>query len=286
MPKEDLEKLEEEPELSDEMLQEYEPESFEPEGMDEKTSARVEPKSQSMSNFISSLSGKIPKLSFTSNKKRIISVFILIYLVFGIALVYLLFFNTGLTLVQQVDESVLNKVFVKNDSIHIIKKIQISYLNPEGSKVTFQEIPALSPSNTADVDISKIEFQKFQLFAEAPFHSPVNQTIAMNESKKATNLKSTILASKVAFISLAYELKMELCNNSKADLADVAIEERHDTSYFKEVPRKDVFDLKAGKCLSKDYSFMPIAEGQTTMYFNILADNTAETQKIEIAIQR
>ncbi|QQR92661.1 MAG: hypothetical protein IPJ89_00235 [Candidatus Iainarchaeum archaeon] len=110
-------------------------------------------------------------MDFSARRSHVYRVMIAIYAVFGFALVYFLFFNTGLTIGVSPSGSG-NDVMVSNDSVHAIRDVSIVYVK-DGQRQALEVIPLLSPRESRTIMLTPAmvdESGQVELQVMAPFH--------------------------------------------------------------------------------------------------------------------
>jgi hypothetical protein len=212
-------------------------------------------------------------------KKLALAVFGVIYLVFGLMLVYMLFFNVGLALDEKYDAEKGDKILVfKNASSRVIKDITISYIDETGKKTELQKIVAAAPGSETEINLSQFMGKsELDIFVEAPFHISVDRKIALKASSTglAYNLQFPGLV--IAKTPLMFELQM--CNNLDFN-REITVEESHETEFFAEAPATKPVSLEPNGCTTLDYTLVPLKEGSTVIYFNVkVANNTEKIEK-------
>ena len=212
-------------------------------------------------------------------KKLALVVFGVIYLVFGLILLYMLFFNVGLTLDEKYDAEKGDKILVfKNASSRMIKDITISYIDETGKKTELQKISSSAPDSENEINLSEFMGKtEIGIVVEAPFHISVDRKVALKASSTglAYNLQFPGLV--IAKTPLMFELQM--CNNLDFN-REVTVEENHESEFFAEAPETKPVSLEPNGCTTLDYTLVPLKEGSTVIYFNVkVANNTEKLEK-------
>ena len=212
-------------------------------------------------------------------KKLALVVFGAIYLVFGMILIYTLFFNVGLALDEKYDAEKQEKVVVfRNMTSRDIKDVTVSYIDELGNKKELKKIPLAFPGQEIEIDIAGIDAKDDALLVvEAPFHLTVDRRVALKASRSglAYNLQFPGLV--IAKTPLLFEL--EMCNNLEI-AREIIVEEIHSEEYFAEITEAKNVALDPNGCITIDYTLVPLKEGSTVIYFNVkVANNTEKLEK-------
>jgi uncharacterized membrane protein len=211
-------------------------------------------------------------------KKKIISFFIVMYIVFGAMLFYLIQMTPGLEFSQeQTGETA--KVFVKNNSVHLIYNISV-YGDDKKEVISVEK---LAPQEKKEIPLGE-GIEKIKLFASAPYHATVSQEFSIH-TQKGINVAYKTSYPGVVFTGYSFTLKLNLCNNDKENINNISIEESHDSEFIKEENSAKEVSLEAGECMDVSYDFTPLKVGKTTANFNISAADYNEKFSREINIE-
>ena len=215
-------------------------------------------------------------------KKLAIVVFGAIYLVFGLILIYMLFFNVGLALDEKYDvEKGAKAVFFKNIGSRDIRDVTISYIDEAGNKKELEKIPLAVPGQENELDIIGITAQnEVVILVEAPFHLSVEKKVALSAS--SIGLVYNLQFPSLVIAKSPLMFKLEMCNNLDFD-REIIVEEIHSEEFFSEVTEAKNVSLGPDGCTSIDYTIVPLKEGSTVIYFNVKVANN--TEKIERKIE-
>lgn len=200
-------------------------------------------------------------------KKRIFTIFMAIYVIFGIFLIYLLFGNFGMEAsLKYSDAEQSYRIFVENQSMHIIKDISVKV--EEGGVVReLDKIAVLRPNKDFNVNyFPPIGVKNIKVILEAPFHQTVSRSFGVRG--KEIDFEPKLSSPERAFIGKNFTINLELCNRS-IDLNNITVTESHSEAYFLERDRIDILDLKAEECENIVYTLTPTQIGTTTIYFNV-----------------
>ncbi len=203
---------------------------------------------------------------FLEAEKRKFLVFGVIFAVFAIIIIYLLFFTAGLKFSKEF-ESGKTKVFIENESVHLIRNIKI-FANEE----LLQEVLELKPGEKSEIILPASPFVK--LSAQAPFHSTITTDISISnisnvDFKYSTSYPKPVLA------GFGFELALELCNNG--DGVRVNVNETHDKEFFEEGFQADSISVAGKECKTIKYNLTPLKKGETLLSFNIKSENFNES---------
>ncbi len=188
--------------------------------------------------------------------------------VFGSALIYFLFFNSGLELYQHPtlpDE----KVIVSNVSVHAIRDIVVSYVK-NNEKVDFFRISVLAPGQLEEVSLSP-EFvwgAKFVIQASAPFH--LGKQIVMDARRwdpARANLTFSFRYPEKGFVGNPVESVIEACNQDNFLIQLVADVQIEDSSFANNPPSQE-WVVPPFSCQSVSISFVP-KQASSTLSFKI-----------------
>ena len=215
-------------------------------------------------------------------RKKAIVYFTAIFFVFIGALIYLMIFNTGLKIEENIDDlSMQKKVFITNDSAKTIKNVSISYL--EGTKkVKILGINRLKPNQTAEIVYSfPSGVEKATLIAEAPFYQTVSKEIAIG--KPSTGMRYSIKSPQQIFEGAKFKVSLQICNPSTIE-KQALVEEKHSPDFFSEGMITASVKIDADSCRNTDYELTPKAKGSTTIYFNINVQGISDEQNVTLNV--
>ena len=214
-------------------------------------------------------------------KKRVVAVFAIIYIFFGIAIAYLLLFNTGITVEEQPNPSTgRTNLVIGNKSSHLIYNIAIGYTLEDGTRKEITKIFKLAPGDQENVSLMDLpsSLEMVDIYAEAPFHVPVLKKTAL-KSARAIQLQIKLSGASTGFVKMPLPLSLEVCNQGDP-VSNIVIEESHDATFFTQSSEpKEIETLIFEECETIMFTFTPDKAGQTKIYFNINAYDT--TQRVE-----
>jgi hypothetical protein len=137
-----------------------------------------------------------------------------IFGVLGISLVYFLFFNMGLELFPDPDNS-LTRVVVRNDSQHRIREISVSFMVNQEKKEA-QSISFLDPQQEQSIflDPQYASTDSFVVQVSAPFHLSKQIVVASEKAiLENANVQFTFVTPSIAYVNQSTQLQVKVCNN-------------------------------------------------------------------------
>lgn len=227
-----------------------------------------------------------PKLGVDKNKTLVLVAFTAIYLVFGGMLLYLFFFNTGLTFEKGTDSTGRPGLELRNSSQHTMHDVWVTAQTEglaEGAKLA--ELPEFPPGASAFIALERLPQEKsFTLTASARYHQTVTAKLSLEKLTKETRLRSSFQVPKVAFAGQKFEVKAEICNEA-AQPEPLKVTESHDSEAFAESGREYKLQLAGGQCATVDIAFTPEKAGRTTILFNIVSRDNSEQHPVPIEVR-
>lgn len=208
--------------------------------------------------------------------------FVGIYLVFALAIAYLLIFNTGFLINEQVNQTSGKKqAFIENTTARAINEITVKYIdNRSGKQLREEKIERLGPKEKKELDIQNAYTPEMKIIATSDFYKPAEKLILVTETKPSiiTNFPKTV------FFGERFDFEVDYCNNGIKD-ETVKIEEKHDRLFFYERNKTETLTFGPSECKKLIYSLLPAYRGETKIYFNVVTSNTnqqlEETLKVE-----
>lgn len=220
-------------------------------------------------------------------KKRVVATFAVIYLIFGIALTYLLLFNSGIMVNEKPNPSTgRTSLIVSNESSHLIYNISVSYLQESGAKKEISNIFKLAPGETETVSLIEIpsSMEEAEVHIEAPFHVLVTKKVAL-ETARTVNLQIKVSAPRTTYVGSPTNLNLEICNHGDP-VRDISVDATYAEEFFTNaIAQKTIGTLTFKECESLLYVFNPKKAGTTKIYFNINAYDTTQEIEKELTIQ-
>ena len=212
--------------------------------------------------------------------RKVIRFFAVVYLVFSVALIYLLFYTPGLEFsMTETAEGGLD-VFIENNSVHIINNIEIEGLPEE--KVL--EIKQLLPREKIKLDFGE-NSGAIHLSAKAPYHETVGADFTLwQPGEKIPNISYHLIIPELVLVGTPFNAEIEVCNDDEETIESMEFEQRHGTEFFAEEKSVQVLSLAARDCENLIFSLTPINEGTTTIYFNVKAQSYSKqfSRQVEI----
>lgn len=210
-------------------------------------------------------------------KKRNLFFFVVIYLVFGVLLTYLLYFNTGLEFVQEATEAGV-KVYLKNSSVHLIQNIEV--VDEEGEEIASFE--QLLPEEKKLLEFG--EKMDSRLQAKAPFHVSVEMKLgAAKVTKKGASLSYSTSYPSIVFEEEEFNVKVEVCAKENEIKGIEIFPELNAKVEFLDGD-KVVLNVAKDSCKEAAFNFKALQEGVTTIRFKIKALNSIKEVESKITI--
>ncbi|MAG18338.1 MAG: hypothetical protein CL944_02605 [Candidatus Diapherotrites archaeon] len=205
-------------------------------------------------------------------RKKILTIFLFIYLAFSIIIVYLFLFVGGLEIQEEFNEDEGEKeIYLVNTTDRVIHNVSVKY--KEGNfEIDFNTFRFLAPQEKILLHLNELNRNQVTLVISAPYHSTIEKLIAIRAKGETTikaNFPSDILFGKTFRVSL------DICNKSKKE-QQFTVEEEHENGFFSEPPQKDILNLGPDECGKTQYALLPTQKGETTIYFNVSSSNTNE----------
>jgi hypothetical protein len=202
----------------------------------------------------------VERMEFNVRRQHVFRVMLVIYGVFGISLLYFLFFNTGLSLAPatSADGGV---VTVTNTSSHAIRDIVVEF-SKGGVHASVAKIPLLLPRESKQFPLTPAmanENGQIELFASAPFHLAVHSIIDAGQSSADVLSSFQFSYPDIGYVNEPVETGVNGCNTSDVALAlKVGLELPADPAM--NPPALD-WAIPANDCASTSLSFVsPIPE--------------------------
>lgn len=205
-------------------------------------------------------------------KQRALVFFFIIYLTFTVMLVSLVVFTPGLEFEEEE-----GKVYLKNNSVHVVKNIKVELA--DGTPIDC--VPQLMPGSLRKLYVPE-KRRPTKIIAFAPFHPKIEKTL-LPLGKKGFRLTYNINYDTPVRVTKEFVLKLELCAEN-ADLNALLIKEWHDKSFFKEESQNRVIGLSQGKCRVQEFWFTPKRAGTTKISFSLEAENYMKIIEEEIRV--
>ena len=213
--------------------------------------------------------------------KKILYFFLAVYVMFGVVIVYLFLFNSGLEIVEEFNEEELKKdVYVFNNTQRIIHNVSVKQ-KIGNEEIDLNSFRFLLPQERKLISVDNLRASQVTLLVGAPFHVTIEQIIvlrAIGETIIRASFPGTTL------FGQTFNFTIEVCNNSGRE-DKFKIEETHDQTFFSEPGRKDTLTIGDRDCTSVEYSLLPIQKGETTIYFNVDSSNTIDKVEQIITVE-
>lgn len=212
-------------------------------------------------------------------KRRVFYFFGALYAVLAVALLYLLFFNTGLGAEENPEEGT---VYVVNHSMHQINSITVS-VREQGTARKIMEIGKMLPGERIPVDYDFFSTPgENELVVEAPFHQTFVKRIVI-AGAGAPDLEYEMQFPGLIYANAQFLFSLKVCNSRQNDEV-VRVEESHSAEFFDAPMGVDSRVIAAGACGTVSYMLKPKKAGRTTIYFNIKVRNITKSLEKEIEV--
>ncbi|MCX6802440.1 MAG: hypothetical protein NT067_05020 [Candidatus Diapherotrites archaeon] len=204
-------------------------------------------------------------------RQRAIVGFFLIYLTFVGMLVALLLFTPGLELREE-----QGKVFVKNNSVHVVKDIKVEL----SDNTPIDCIAQLGPGSSKELYVPDTK-RPAKIIAFAPFHATVEKTL-LPLGTESLELSHKITYATPVAKGKEFTIKLELCSEN-ADIS-ISITESHEQRFFKEKSQTRLMVVGKGKCRAAEFQLTPQETGTASVSFALEAENYSKTIIEEIKV--
>ncbi len=193
-------------------------------------------------------------------KQRALVGFLMVYLAFFAMIAALVVFTPGLELGEKE-----NAVFVKNNSVHIVKNVRVELA--DGTQIDC--IEKLKPGEEKDLNVPA-ERRPVKIIAFAPFHPSAERTL-LPVGEKGFRLQWSIEYEEPVKAGQEFELLLELCAEN-ADLERLLVKESHNENIFKEQSKNRLVPvLKKGDCRRESFWLTPKQAGEAEIEFTLEA---------------
>ncbi len=198
-------------------------------------------------------------MDFTARRSHVLRVMIVVYAVFGFALIYFLFFNTGLQL-HASPGSNGNSVVLANDSVHAIRDITVVYLK-DGQREALQNVELLLPGESKMLELNPsmvngIGYIELQVMA--PFHLTTRALVPVGDpTTDGGQITFQFSYPSAGYVGKVVEAIVTGCNTSDApQQLQVAMELPAHAEWS---PSPLDWSIPANDCASTLVSFVPDA---------------------------
>lgn len=200
-----------------------------------------------------------------------------LWFVFAALLAHLLFYNPGLMINVQTNESLdTASVLVSNLSGHTIQNIGIWI--DKTDLAPFQKIPALRPNQTQDIRVP-FAGNVFNVKASAPFHRDFQGRFVL---KKPVPFDINFAKPEI-FIHQPFDISLTICNHTNE--TDLTVTETHNPSFFGTISQTKSFSVLKNRCQTIPFSFLPVFSGITAVFFNVKTHSFTLDKPIELNVQ-
>lgn len=192
-----------------------------------------------------------------ARRSKVIKVIAVIALVFGLSLIYFLFFNTGLSLTPDPSDQG-GKVIVANTSVHLIRDISVHFI-VNNQLIEVEKITVLAPGESHYVELldQYIWDGKYVIQVSAPYHLS-QQVIVQARSNQVdnANVSFTFQYPSIGLVDQPIDVEVGACNNESFSLdVKVSLELPSDFALFVPVD----WQIPEHDCSSTILSFIPLA---------------------------
>ncbi|MDO8634029.1 MAG: hypothetical protein Q7K34_01920 [archaeon] len=203
-------------------------------------------------------------------KKESVKVFALIYLVLFTLLAWVLFFNSGLDLLEGQE----GKIILKNSTAREIKNAKVTAII-NGSEIVLLEEQILSALQEVSVPTEKISGQQTAvLVAKAPFYQETRKTLFLGGGLK--EIEVLIETPQNAFAGEKTIAGVQLCNRSTKPKT-LTIEIVLENGFFEEQKLDSFVTVESGDCSPQSFIITPLKTGSGAIVFNIKGENYNES---------
>ena len=220
-------------------------------------------------------------------KTRILRFFTFTYLLFGASIIYLLWFNIGISLNGSFDQaSGIINISVKNSSIHLIKDLNVFLLDSNGFEKNILSLTELKPGEEKTIELSESHATAgvIALSAKAPFHLPVSKKIQISKTGAGQGeISAELKGPNKAFLASTTSFKVRACNLMSGE-EEVKIENKFSRNYFSNPEETKTISLKRNECSEQEFKLSPSRKGKTTIVFNITTKQVNKRLEKEVEI--
>jgi hypothetical protein len=216
-----------------------------------------------------------------ARKKRAITVFVALYVVFAAVLAYLFFLSPSAKITE--DPATIGKmVYIENDSTQVMKNLQVYYIHEQEKKVLF-ETKKLYKGEKKEIDLTQITgMDEVELFVTADFHQTYSKKIPLIMQK--LSMSYTVKTPADIFENAQFETILEICNTGNV-ATEVKVTQQHDLQYFTEDKEQKFAKINPETCNSFRYSLKPLKKGETVMLFKVEFQKSTEEIKKMIEVK-
>jgi hypothetical protein len=199
-------------------------------------------------------------MDYSARRSHVVRVMIAVYAVFGFALIYFLFFNTGLQLTASPDRG-SDSVVLVNDSVHAIRDISVVYVKA-GQREALENVALLLPgeSKTLELNPGMVESSTgyIELQVMAPFHLTTRAVVPVgNPSTDDGQITFQFSYPSIGYVGQSVEAIVTGCNTSAtAQRLQVAMELPAHAEWS---PSPVDWSIPPNDCASTPIAFIPDA---------------------------
>ncbi|MDO8648069.1 MAG: hypothetical protein Q7R70_06695 [Candidatus Diapherotrites archaeon] len=218
-------------------------------------------------------------------KLRVVKFFAIIYILFGLSIIYLLHFNTGIEISGKPSGKGL-EITVKNSSLHLIRDLNVSIIDQSNSESSILSLAELSPAAEKKVVIPGIHSANgiITIKANAMYHLEVLKQIKIEGAQDQNEEVSAVLEGpNKTFVNTQTRFKITICA-AKLENQSVKITPDLESAFFTAAQEPKTIEVKAGQCGVEEFAFSPSNKGKTTIAFNIQIGSLNKRLEKEIEI--
>jgi hypothetical protein len=213
-----------------------------------------------------------------SPRKVTYPMFIGIFSLAFFGLLFLIFFNQGLSVrdasVSVSGSNVVFKMFIDNNSGHVVNDISVSIQSAVGKNTYFIKSvknpskSSLSPGESYEFIASQplSEALDYSVLISAPFNRDINLSFALQEST-INPVRAEISIPSKLYLGEKYTYPVKLCNISGSELGGVIWVWQAEEGSFKEEPVERTADLSLNECKTIYAYFTPNKLGTVHVTF-------------------
>jgi hypothetical protein len=216
-------------------------------------------------------------------RKKVTIAFLGIYLLFGIILIYLLVFNAGLNIKEEIIQGTSRKeVFLTNETQRIIKNASV-YFEHNNERVEILSVKELAPGEKIPInyDFPK-ELSQIELYAQAPFYATIKKPVLLQFG--GSGLSYRIYSPAEIIKNAKFNMSFEVCNDNNVS-KEVLVEQTHNEEFLENGFITQNLSLAPDECQRVNYYFIARKTGETTIYFNVKADDITDKEQATIMVK-
>jgi len=218
-------------------------------------------------------------------KLRVVKFFAIIYILFGLSIIYLLNFNTGIEISGKPSGKGL-EITVKNSSLHLIRDLNVSIIDQNNSESNILSLAELNPNDGKKIIIPEIHSTNgvITIKANALYHLEVLKQIQIEGTQEQKDeLNAVLEGPNKTFVNTQTKFKITICA-TELENQSVKITPALESAFFTATPEPKSVEVKGGQCDTEEFTFSPSNKGKTTIAFNIQIGSLNKRLEKEIEI--